>query len=211
MRGIAAGGARDTRRAETIVEDPAVPGWRKGGACRTLACQSAGWIVLGNRSGCGVRIVTRTSRPFASSISMRSSRLPSSASGRAAGMAEFVAGEASGTTGFEHAGGRARVTGTKAGAAGRVCASLASRRQRNRRLGLIPCRRATAEIFTPGRSASATIDCFSVSLHFRRVSATTEYRREKLSPDKGTDIAPDGGNRLQQELYPNRTARRPPA
>ena len=58
MRGIAAGGARDTRRAETAVEDPALPGWRKGGACRTLACQSARWIVSGNRSGCGVRIVS---------------------------------------------------------------------------------------------------------------------------------------------------------
>jgi hypothetical protein len=49
--------------------------------------------------------------------------------------------------------------------------------------GLIPCRRATAEILAPGRAASATIACFSASLHCRRVSAITEYRREKLSLD----------------------------
>jgi hypothetical protein len=59
---------------------------------------------------------------------------------------------------------------------------------------LIPCRRATAETFAPGWAASATIACFSVSFHFRRVSATIEYRREKLSPDIGTDIAPAGIN-----------------
>ena len=60
MRGIAAGGARDTRRAGTAVEDPALPGWRKGGACRILACQSARWIVSRNRSCHGVRIVSLT-------------------------------------------------------------------------------------------------------------------------------------------------------
>ena len=38
------------------------------------------------------------------------------------------------------------------------------------------CKRFAAFL---GRSASATTACFSASLHCRRASATTEYRREK--------------------------------
>ena len=68
-----------------------------------------------------------------------------------------------------------------------VCAAF---RQRNKRFGLIPCRRAIADTFTPGRKASAIIACFSSSLQRRRVSATTAYRWEKLSPDIGTGIVP---------------------
>lgn len=63
-------------------------------------------------------------------------------------------------------------------------------RQRNRRLGLIPCRRATAETFPPGCKASPMNASFSASLQRRRVSAITEYWWGKLSPDIGTDIAP---------------------
>ncbi len=152
----------------------------------------------------------RTSRPFRSSISMRSSRRTLPPSGRGAGPSGQAAGKLS-AAGASAAGGKAKVTGTKTGTAARASASLASRRQRNSRPGVIPCRRATAETFASGRSASATILCFSASLHCRRTSATIEYRREKLSLDIGTDIAPVGLNRLQQELHPDLTARRPPA
>ena len=138
---------------------------------------------------------TRTSRPLPSSISMRSSCCARSAFGRVSDRLEPAVGEASGTADSVRTDGKARVIGMKAGAVVPVSASLANRRQRNRRLGLIPWRRATAEMFTSGRDASATIDCFSSSLHCRRVSATTAYRREKLSLDIGTDIAPVGRNR----------------
>ena len=82
-------------------------------------------------------------------------------------------------------------------------------RQRKRRLGLIPCRRATAEIFVPGGAASATMACFSASLQRRRVSAIIVYRREKPSPDIIPDLAPVVTNHHQQELHPDCDARRP--
>ena len=74
-------------------------------------------------------------------------------------------------------------------------------RQRNRRLGLIPCRRATAEIFVPGGAASATMACFSASPQRRRVSAIIVYRREKPSPDIAPDLAPVVKNHHQQKLH----------
>ena len=81
--------------------------------------------------------------------------------------------------------------------------SRAIRRQRNRRLGLIPCRRATAEIFASGRSASATIARFSASPQRRRASATTVYRRVKSSPDIAPDLAPVVTNRHHKSCIQN--------
>ena len=86
--------------------------------------------------------------------------------------------------------GAVRETGRNAGAGSGFASFRATFRQRNRRFGVIPCRRATADTFTPGRKASAMIACFSSSLQRRRVSATTEYRWAKLSPDIGTGIVP---------------------
>jgi hypothetical protein len=117
---------------------------------------------------------TRTRRPFASSISMRLSALVASLAPRSVPLL-------AGTT---------TETGRNAGAAAGFASFWASFRQRNRRLGLIPNRRATAGTFTPGCKASPMIACFSSSLQRRRVSATTEYRCAKLSPDIGTGIAP---------------------
>lgn len=83
--------------------------------------------------------------------------------------------------------------------------SRARRLQRNSRLGLIPCRRATAEMFTPGRATSTTIACFSASLHRRRASATTEYRRAKFPRHSSRPIpccAPTRTNRSYNQRPP---------
>ncbi len=96
---------------------------------------------------------TRTRRPFASSISMRLSAacvsLPSQ-------------------TGSLLLAGVVREIGKNAGAAG-FASFRAAFRQRNRRFGVIPCRRATADTLTPGCKASAIIACFSSALQRRRV------------------------------------------
>ena len=67
--------------------------------------------------------------------------------------------------------GAAKATGTKAGIG--VSGVSSALLQRNKRLGLIPCRRATAEMFRQFPEASATIAAFSASDQRRRVSATT--------------------------------------
>src|SRR3954466_8057602 len=72
--------------------------------------------------------------------------------------------------------GEGSASGTKAGAGGRsaegsCCCS--SRRHRNKRLGVIPCRRATAEIELVARRASSTMARFSHAAQDRRVLATT--------------------------------------
>lgn len=59
--------------------------------------------------------------------------------------------------------------------------------QRNSRLGLMPCRRATADTFVHGPDASTTMACFFAALQRRRVSATISNRREDLSPDIFTE------------------------
>jgi hypothetical protein len=105
--------------------------------------------------------------------------------GEAGGASASAAASSVGVSGAE----RAKVTGMKADVLCRSPPSQASRCQRNNRLGLIPCRRATAEMFTPGRSASATTACFSAALHRRRVSVITEYRPAKLSPDIVPDLS----------------------
>ena len=86
--------------------------------------------------------------------------------------------------------GAVRETGRNADAGSGFASVRAAFRQRNKRFGVIPCRRAIADTFTPGRRASAIIACFSSSLQRRRVSATTAYRWAKLSPDIGTGIVP---------------------
>jgi len=116
---------------------------------------------------------TQMRRPFANSISMRLSAVLVSPTGLA-----FFAEVA------------LRETGRNAGALAGFASICAISRQRNRMFGLILCRRATAETFSRGRKASATIASFSSSLHRRRVSAKTEYCREKPSPEIGAGLAP---------------------
>src|SRR4051812_27229457 len=84
--------------------------------------------------------------------------------------------------------GEGSASGTKAGAGGRsgewsCCRS--SRRHRNKRLGVIPCRRATAEIEPVVRCASSTMARFSHAAQDRRVLATTVCE-EALGPDMST-------------------------
>ncbi len=146
---------------------------------------------------------TRTSRPFPSSISMRSSVCVASVGGQVCASGEG-AGFPCGAIAAAPAGGEDMVTGTKTAALRRAWPSRASRRQRNSRLGLMPCRRATAEIFAPGCAASATIACFSASLHCRRVSATTEYRREIVSGYS------HGTSSCRDQLAPTRATSYPP-
>ena len=88
-------------------------------------------------------------------------------------------------------GGSARegsASGTKAGAGGRSAEGAccrSSRRHRNKRLGVIPCRRATAEIEPVARCASSTMARFSHAAQDRRVLATT-VREEAFGPDMST-------------------------
>src|SRR5258706_15078856 len=90
--------------------------------------------------------------------------------------------------------GGSKATGTNIGAAGLNGAALPPYifLQRNSKLGLMPCRRATAEMFAQVPEDSATIDLFSALLHWRRVSATMANCREDLSPDIPTGHSPAG-------------------
>ena len=84
--------------------------------------------------------------------------------------------------------GEGRASGTKAGsgggAANRSCCR-SSRRHRNRRLGVIPCRRATEEIELVVRRASSTMARFSQAAQDRRVLTTTVCEKG-LAPDTST-------------------------
>src|SRR5215204_5326557 len=83
--------------------------------------------------------------------------------------------------------GEGRASGTKAGSGGDAagCSCSSSRRHRNRRLGVIPCRRATDDIELVVRCASSTMARFSQAAQNRRVLATTVCE-QALSPDTGT-------------------------
>ena len=88
--------------------------------------------------------------------------------------------------------GAGSASGTKAGAGersaeGACCRS--SRRHRNKRLGVIPCRRATAEIESVARCASSTMARFSQTAQDRRVLATTVCEKA-FGPDIGTIQVP---------------------
>src|SRR3954470_21117530 len=84
--------------------------------------------------------------------------------------------------------GEGSASGTKAGAGGgsaegACCRS--SRRHRNKGLGVIPCRRATAEIDPVARCASSTMARFSHAAQDRRVLTTTVCE-EAFGPDMST-------------------------
>src|SRR4051812_48010537 len=84
--------------------------------------------------------------------------------------------------------GEGSTSGTKAGSGGRSadCSCCRrSRRHRNRRLGVIPCRRATEEIELVVRRASSTMARFSQAAQDRRVLATTVCAKA-LGPDMST-------------------------
>src|SRR5215207_8235154 len=84
--------------------------------------------------------------------------------------------------------GEGSTSGTKAGSGGRSadCSCCRrSRRHRNRRLGVIPCRRATEEIELVVRRASSTMARFSQAAQDRRVLATTVCEKA-LGPDMST-------------------------
>src|SRR3954466_11987531 len=84
--------------------------------------------------------------------------------------------------------GEGSASGTKAGAGGRSAEAAccrSSRRHRNKRLGAIPCRRATAEIEPVARCASSTRARFPPAAQDRRV-LTTPVCEEALGPDMST-------------------------
>src|SRR4051812_45571231 len=88
--------------------------------------------------------------------------------------------------------GAGSTSGTKAGAGGAAAGcsgSRSSRRHRNKRLGVIPCRRATAEIELVARCASSTMARFSHAAQDRRVLATTGCEKA-FGPDIGTIQVP---------------------
>src|SRR4051812_15850081 len=88
--------------------------------------------------------------------------------------------------------GAGSTSGTKAGAGGGSVdcpGDRSSRRHRNKRLGVIPCRRATAEIELVARCASSTMARFSHAAQDRRVLATTVCEKA-LGPDIGTIQVP---------------------
>src|SRR3954452_2281277 len=84
--------------------------------------------------------------------------------------------------------GAGSTSGTKAGAGGGSVdcpGGRSSRRHRNNRLGVIPCRRATAEIEPVARCASSTMARFSHAAQDRRVLTTTVCE-EAFGPDMST-------------------------
>src|SRR3954468_23337056 len=88
--------------------------------------------------------------------------------------------------------GAGSTSGTKAGAGGGAAdcsGSRSSRRHRNSKLGVIPCRRATAEIELVARCASSTMARFSQTAQDRRVLATTVCEKA-FGPDIGTIQVP---------------------
>src|SRR4051812_20641958 len=88
--------------------------------------------------------------------------------------------------------GAGSTSGTKAGAGGGSAdcsGSRSSRRHRNSKLGVIPYRRATAEIESLARCASSTMARFSQTAQDRRVLATTVCEKA-FGPDIGTIQVP---------------------
>src|SRR5258706_14789012 len=72
--------------------------------------------------------------------------------------------------------------------------------QRRRRLGVIPCRRATADTFAPGPVASPTICCFSARLRIRRVKTTAKLCAGSC-PDIATDLFPPRTTVSQKSIF----------
>src|SRR5215203_3500347 len=88
--------------------------------------------------------------------------------------------------------GAGSTSGTKAGAGGGSVdcpGGRSSRRHRNKRLGVIPCRRATAEIESVARCASSTRPRFPKRAKDGRVRPTP-VGEKALGPKKGTKKAP---------------------
>ncbi len=82
-----------------------------------------------------------------------------------------------------------------------------SRRHRNRRLGVIPCRRATEEIELVVRRASSTMARFSQAAQDRRVLATTVCAKA-LGPDMSTiQVYPTDPYRSHPHPSPTRRPR----
>src|SRR3954468_5354097 len=111
--------------------------------------------------------------------------------------------------------GEGSASGTKAGAGGgsagggsaegACCRS--SRRHRNKRLGVIPCRRATAEIELVARCASSTMARFSHAAQDRRVLTTTACE-EAFGPDMSTiQVYPADPYRSHPNQSPTRRPR----
>src|SRR3954465_3448292 len=106
--------------------------------------------------------------------------------------------------------GEGSTSGTKAGSGGRSadCSCCRrSRRHRNRRLGVIPCRRATEEIELVVRRASSTMARFSQAAQDRRVLATTVCAKA-LGPDMSTiQVYPTDPYRSHPHPSPTRRPR----
>src|SRR3954452_3736288 len=106
--------------------------------------------------------------------------------------------------------GEGSTSGTKAGSGGRSadCSCCRrSRRHRNRRLGVIPCRRATEEIELVVRRASSTMARFSQATQDRRVLATTVCAKA-LGPDMSTiQVYPTDPYRSHPHPSPTRRPR----
>src|SRR5215217_5580086 len=107
--------------------------------------------------------------------------------------------------------GAGSTSGTKAGAGGAAagCSGCrSSRRHRNSKLGVIPCRRATAEIEPVARCASSTMARFSHAAQDRRVLATTVCEKA-LGPEIGTIQVPPT-DLYRSHTNPGPTRRRSP-
>ena len=129
-----------------------------------------------------MRAPTRTTRPFWSSISINSAAVDTPVGMGAVDGDRICCAPIDGGTPAS-----GNTTGTKRGAFVGIGPPLRSFSQRNSNGGLMPCRRATADTFVHGPDASATIACFSASLHRRRVSDTISKPRENSSPDISLD------------------------
>src|SRR5215207_1939446 len=102
-------------------------------------------------------------------------------------------------------------SGTKAGAGGGSagCSGCrSSRRHRNSKLGVIPCRRATAEIEPVARCASSTMARFSHVAQDRRVLTTTVCEKA-FGPDMST-IQVYSANPYRSHPNPSPTRRHRP-
>ena len=98
-------------------------------------------------------------------------------------------------------------TGTKpAGRPLSPCSPVPWRRQRNNRLGLMSCRRATADTLAPGAKLSATIAAFASADQRRRrpVPLPRERGHRALSGLPGGPARPGGGRAAQRGPGPGR-------
>src|SRR3954469_14283845 len=106
--------------------------------------------------------------------------------------------------------GEGSISGTKAGSGGRSAGCSWCRRwrrHRKRKLGVIPCRRATEEIELVVRRASSTMARFSQAAQDRRVLATTVCAKA-LGPDMSTiQVYPTDPYRSHPHPSPTRRPR----